>query len=118
MKFFICNECDKVINLDTDDIELKCCNKKMEEINLSNEDNHVISLQRLGNFVNIKIDDGKHSMNNVHKIVFIIIETSEGYHKKYLNSEESLCDFILTSNEVLKRIWCYCNLHGLFMMEL
>ena len=44
MRFYICSECGKIITIDNNNLDIKCCDKKCSEISLSNEDGHKIDV--------------------------------------------------------------------------
>ena len=54
-------------------------------------------------------------MLDVHYIMWIVLETSQGYQKKDLRpGEKPVARFALAEGETVIAAYEYCNLHGLW----
>ena len=57
-------------------------------------------------------------MEKEHYIMWIALETNAGVQIHYLKSgEEPKATFALTEEEQIKKVYAYCNLHGLWVKE-
>lgn len=119
-QFFYCDICGNIMTkLSKGNSIPYCCGKEMKEMEIKTDDSliekHLPHCSIYKNRVHIYVSEIPHPMNLTHQIVWIAIETSQGFHIKYLPSNEppSAC-FALSLNEKLLRIYSYCNIHGLW----
>lgn len=120
-KFYICNVCGNIITkLHDSGVTPYCCGKEMSELKentdeLVGEKHLPIYHEYNDEYIIVRVGEKTHPMEKNHYIMFIAIETNKGLSIKYLNpSDEPETDFSLASDEVLKKIYCYCNVHGLW----
>ena len=67
------------------------------------------------NKVIVNVGEIDHPMIDVHYIVMIAIETTDGYHiKKLKPGDEPNAEFTLNVNESFIRAYEYCNIHSLW----
>lgn len=121
MRFFYCPECNQVhIRLIDSDKPIVCCENPVEELvnnPISDElDEHKPTIRKIGNFVTITVDH--HPMLDIHHLLFIFLETNQGFQYKYLK-QDSLpkVEFILAQNEEIVNVFVYCNVHLLWTMN-
>lgn len=77
----------------------------------------VVSIQ--GNNVDVEVGSVAHPMLEEHYITGIYLETSLGGHFASLKpGAEPKASFILKDGEQLTAVYEYCNLHGLWKLEI
>ena len=76
-------------------------------------------VERSGNDVVVTVAEVIHPMTEAHYIMWIALETSEGFHVKNLApGEVPTATFALTDGEEPVAAYEYCNLHGLWKKEI
>ena len=124
MKFYICNHCKNIITyIDDKKVVPMCCGEKMQEIIPGTVDaareKHIPDIKVEGNIVKVQVGSVEHPMVDVHYIQFIVLEKTSGYEIKYLKPNEKPCaEFILAEGDKVVACYEYCNLHGLWKIEL
>lgn len=120
MKFYVCNNCGNlIIKLIDSKIPVVCCNQKMTEIIPGTSDGayekHVPVIKQEGNKVIVQVGEIEHPMVEVHYIMWIILETTKGFHKVDLTyGNAPIAEFYLSNDEQVICAYEYCNLHGLW----
>ena len=119
MRFFKCADCSSVLILDN---AQECCTNGWTELLANTTDasgeKHVPVIETEGSIVTVTVGSVEHPMLDAHYIMWILIETSQGYQKKNLSpGEESVARFSLAEGEQLAAAYEYCNLHGLWKAE-
>ena len=123
MKFYRCNHCKNVIvKMDDKGVPVSCCGEVMQEMVAGATDGalekHVPVIEQDGNKVKVSVGSMEHPMLEEHYIVFIVIETSQGFAKKDLKpGDKPVAEFVLAEGETLVAAYEYCNLHGLWKAE-
>lgn len=121
MKLYKCNKCGNIIEvLEGENNNIMCCGEKMVELVPNTVDaaaeKHVPFCSIEDDSVFVKIGEVFHPMEENHYISWIIAEYSNSIIKyKFKASEEASAVF---DYEKGMKIYCYCNLHGLWMKEL
>ena len=121
-KFYKCNHCGNVVEKVVDSkVPVVCCGEKMQElvpntVDASNE-KHVPVVTRLDD-CRIKVEVGSvaHPMSPEHHISFIYVETENGGIRVDLKDEPVAEVYVGSSKPVA--VYEYCNLHGLWKVEL
>lgn len=78
---------------------------------------HIPAFTITDNKVEVKIGTILHPMEDKHFINFIYLETNKGGQVKFLNPNEEPTATFLLENETPTAIYEYCNLHGLWKVE-
>lgn len=123
-KYYRCNVCGNIVEMiDDSGVVPECCGRPMELLVADSVDaaqeKHVPAYEIDGNVVSVQIGSEKHPMLEEHHIEWIEIETTEGIQRKKLHpGAEPVATFVLGDNEELKSIYEYCNLHGLWKVDL
>ncbi len=79
---------------------------------------HVPVIEADGKAITVKISTVEHPMMEAHYIMFVAIETTIGWQKKFLKpGEKPVCSFVLAEGEELVAASEFCNLHGLWKSE-
>ena len=121
-KFYKCSHCGNVVEKVVDSkVPVVCCGEKMQElipntVDASNE-KHVPVVTRLDD-CRIKVEVGSvaHPMTPEHHISFIYVETENGGIRVDLKDEPVAEVYVGSSKPVA--VYEYCNLHGLWKVEL
>ena len=122
MKFYICPSCNQVhLKIIESDQLMMCCNQE-EQLLIENAldeavINHLPTIRKVGNFITVSVPH-EHPMLDVHHIVFIAIETNEGFQIKYIKKDEPAhAGFILSNQEFIIKAYAFCNVHLLFSTD-
>jgi desulfoferrodoxin ferrous iron-binding domain len=76
---------------------------------------HVPVIENAGYEVTVTVGDVIHPMTDAHYIMWIAIETKEGFQIKHLTPDMTpTASFHLTEGDTLIAAYEYCNLHGLW----
>ena len=114
MKFYQCEKCGKIIE---SKVELAIDGWK--ELVAGSTDaaleKHVPVVTKKCKQVKVDVGSVAHPMTKEHLIEWVLIETEQGYQKKYLSAEAApVCEFSLAGGDKLVAVYAYCNLHGLW----
>ena len=121
-KFFRCRHCGNVVMKVVDRrVPVVCCGEKMEElvpntVDASNE-KHVPKVTFVDECtMNVEVGSVPHPMTPEHHICFIYVETENGGMRIDLKDvpEAMFC----TGKDKPIAVYEYCNLHGLWKVEL
>lgn len=122
-KFYICEKCGNIIRMiDDKGIPLVCCGNKMNElvpntVDASHE-KHIPQVDYSGNTLKVKVGSTTHPMESAHSIEWVYIETIEGDQCKRLKlDKEPETEFALVNGDKPIKVYAYCNLHGLWAVE-
>ena len=122
-KFYICKKCGNTIGLiNNAGVPLVCCGEEMTELVPNTTDaaveKHVPVINVDGNTVVGEIGSVPHPMTEEHHISWVYILTEKGGQRKTLApNDKPYLEFALTADDKLKKVYAYCNLHGLWMAE-
>lgn len=128
MKYYICKTCGNLVEKIVDGGNTPiCCGKPMQELSPASTDGavekHVPVFEihericdglRLHEVI-VKVGESPHPATSIHHIEWIELETTEGVHRKMLKAEDvPAAKFYICTNEKIKTVYAYCNLHGLW----
>jgi len=122
-KLYLCKHCgnlaDKLID---GGVQMVCCGEPMTELIPQTADSanekHVPLIEENGTSVKVTVGSTLHPMEEKHHIVFIILETNQGFQKKDLVVDgEPSAVFALSEGEKVIAAYEYCNLHGFWGFE-
>lgn len=116
-----CNEL--VLVLKDDDGNLSCCGEPMKLLKANTTDaaneKHVPVATVNGNVVDVVVGSIEHPMTEEHLIDFIYLETEKGGQIRHLTpQDEPKATFVLAEGDKAVAVYEYCNLHGLWKLEL
>lgn len=123
-KFFICSVCGNIVEMiDHKGPKVVCCGKQMNEL-VANTieaslEKHIPVVNIEGNKVKVQVGSTLHPMIQEHHIAWIYMITTQGTQRKCLdiNSEPTI-EFALIEGDKVLEVYAYCNLHGLWKVEL
>ncbi|MFA7673290.1 MAG: desulfoferrodoxin family protein [Clostridia bacterium] len=122
-KFYICKHCGNILGLiNNAGAPLICCGEKMTELIPNTTDatkeKHVPVVKVNGNRVTVDIGSLPHPMIREHYIMWVYIQTEKGGQRKVLAPDDKpTTEFILTDDDMIRKAFIYCNLHGLWMTD-
>lgn len=122
IKFFKCKKCGNIIvRIVGKNEDFDCCDEKMQELIPGEVDasveKHIPSIIKKDNEIIVEVGEVLHPMEDKHYISFILLETTNGYQIKYLNSNDA-ARAIFRVDEKIIAAYEYCTLHGLWKKEL
>jgi len=122
-KFFICQHCGNLIGLiENNNKPISCCGEDMTElvpntVDASNE-KHVPAVTVSEDSISVQVGSIPHPMTDEHHIQFIYVETENGGQRKGLSAGDSPnADFCFVNDKPIA-VYEYCNLHGLWKIDL
>lgn len=122
VEFYICNHCKNIITKVNDSgVNVVCCGEDMHKLVPNTSDGagekHVPSYKIDGTKVEVVIGSVLHPATVEHHIQFIALETENDLQIHWLKPTEEPKTVFYTDQKV-KAIYEYCNLHGLWKVEL
>ena len=129
MTVYYCKHCKNlVVSVHDSGVTMKCCGEDMEKLIPNTADGskekHVPVGVKEDGKITIKVGSEAHPMTEEHYIEWVALETPHGFFVKYLKPgdkpEKSFCisKTCSTCNMAKKKIYAYCNLHGLYSAEI
>ncbi len=123
-KFFVCKHCGNLVGMIFDSgASLVCCGDNMKELVANtvdaSQEKHVPVVTVDGNTVTVKVGSVPHPMTPEHHIAWIYVQTEQGGQRKCVkNRPEAAAEFALAEGDKVVAVYEYCNLHGLWKVEL
>lgn len=124
VKFFKCNVCGNVaVKMVDSGVTMSCCGQPMVELKPNTTDaageKHVPVVTKIDE-KSIKVEVGSvaHPMLEAHHISFIYVETENGGINVDLKVGQKPEAVVYVGNDKPLAVYEYCNLHGLWKVEL
>ena len=116
-KFLVCEHCGNFVGVIKDSgVPMTVLNANTVDASVEKH-TPVVSVE--GNKVIATVGSVEHPMVDVHYIEWIYVETNKGGQRKALNPGEApKAEFVMADGEVVKAVYAYCNLHGLWKTEI
>ncbi len=124
VKFYRCEICGNIaIKVVDSGVDLVCCGQPMVELVADTTDasleKHVPKVTQEGNHVHVNIGSIDHPMEPEHYIQFICLVKDAGYEiHPLIAGDAPATDFFLGEGEEPREVYEYCNIHGLWKIEL
>ena len=117
-EFYRCEHCGNIVGMVySSGVPLICCGKKMQKL-VSTLEQHLPKVSVHGNIVAADIGGTPHPMTDEHLIEWVYLKTtSAGQRKNLKPGDAPQVKFALTDDEPVA-VYAYCNLHGLWKIEL
>ena len=121
-KFYKCAHCGNVVQKVVDNkVPVFCCGQKMEELVPgtveASVEKHLPVVTDLGNGVlRVEVGSVHHPMLDEHHIAFVYVETERGDIRIDLK-DEPVCEVYVGQDRPVA-VYEYCNLHGLWKVDL
>lgn len=123
MEFYICKHCGNIITFtENKGVPVFCCGEKMHKLIPGSVDaaveKHIPIYTVNNNTVTVTVGSVIHPMTAEHLIDWVALETEQGTQIKHLTADsEPKIEFALTNGDTVKKVYAYCNLHGLWVAE-
>ena len=123
LKFLHCKTCGNIITfLESVGVTPVCCGEPMLKLTANTEDaateKHVPEVTVEGNKVSAVIGSSIHPMVEEHYIQFIVLETDNGFHVRFLEAGQEPKAVFEVNGEKPVAVYEYCNLHGLWKIQI
>lgn len=124
LEMYKCKHCGNiVINIHNSGVPIVCCGEPMAKLEANTVDaaqeKHVPVVNVEGNKLTAKVGSVEHPMTEEHFIEFIILETEKGLEvKKLTPADKPEAVFAVAEGDKAVAVYEYCNLHGLWKVEL
>ena len=114
LKIYQCEACKKTV-ISATELKLAGWNEMVAGSTDAAKEKHVPVVTKKCKQVKVDVGSVAHPMSEEHLIEWVAIETEQGYQVKYLKAGQTpVCTFTLADGDVLKAVYAYCNLHGLW----
>lgn len=123
-KFFMCSICGNIVEMiESKGPKVVCCGKVMNELVANtveaSTEKHIPQVSINGDLVRVQVGSIIHPMIEEHYISWIYIVTTQGTQRKLLEvNSEPIAEFKLTEDDKVLEVYEYCNIHGLWKLEL
>lgn len=118
-KFFIDDDGKCIVRSVAGDCEISSFHELKAEMKDGAGEKHLPVVKVENNIVTVEVGSIHHPMTAEHSIEWIYLVTETGEQLAYLNSDsEPIVRFALLSDDKPKCVYAYCNLHGLWKIEL
>lgn len=123
-QFYICSVCGNLVGMiDKKGPKIVCCGKPMNELipnsSEASVEKHTPSVNITDDIVNVQVGSSIHPMTEEHHIAWVYILTNLGGQRKSLDiNKEPVVSFKLIDGEKLMEVHSYCNLHGLWKLDI
>ncbi len=122
-KFFICKHCGNMVGLiENKGVPLVCCGEAMAELVANTEEaateKHIPAVKKVDGGIEVSVGSVLHPMEDQHFITFVYVETEKGGQRKCLKPGDSPVLSFSFADDAPKSVFAYCNIHGLWKIDL
>ncbi len=122
-KFYICEKCGNLIEKhENSGVPVVCCGQKMSELVAgtveASREKHIPVAEVRDGVVTVTVGSVLHPMTEEHLISWIYLETDRGSQKKLLTAGDAPVAKFAILDEKPVAVYAWCNLHGLWRVEL
>ena len=122
-KFYVCETCGNLVGMINESgVNMVCCGKKMTEIVPgtveASKEKHIPVATVKGNTVKVNVGSVDHPMTEEHLIEWVYLQTCRGGQRKCLKAGDAPTVTFALCDEKPVAVYAYCNLHGLWKVEL
>ena len=122
-KFYICEKCGNLVEkIEDSGVPMVCCGQKMSEIVAgtveASREKHIPVASVEGDVVNVVVGSIEHPMVEEHSILWIELVSDKGVQRKHLKPGEAPKVSFALAGEKPLAVYAYCNLHGLWKVEI
>ena len=122
-KFYICEHCGNLVGMIHDaGVPLMCCGKKMQKLEAgvveASHEKHIPVVKVEGNVVHVEVGSVEHPMIEAHSILWVYLQTDKGGQRKNLEVGKAPKVSFALADEKPVAVYAYCNLHGLWKVEI
>ncbi len=122
-RFFICPHCGNIVGMiKSGGAPLMCCGQKMVALEAgvveASHEKHIPVVTVEDGIVKVCVGSVEHPMTEEHNIAWVYLQTNKGGQRKCLNANEKPETVFALADEKPVAVYAYCNLHGLWKVEL
>ncbi|HIR22898.1 MAG TPA: desulfoferrodoxin [Candidatus Scatosoma pullicola] len=118
LKFYRCEKCGKMLITESE-LALDGWKEVIAGTTEAAREKHIPAVTVDGNEVKVCVGSVAHPMTAEHLIEWVAVETEQGYAVKYLKADSKPeATFVLSDGDKAKKVYAYCNLHGLWSYSL
>ena len=122
-KFYICEKCGNIVGMiHSSGAPLVCCGQKMTKLEAgvveASREKHIPVVNVNGDSVEVIVGSVLHPMSEEHSIEWVYLETDRGGQRKCLKAGDEPKAIFALSGEKPVAVYAYCNLHGLWKIEI
>ena len=122
-QFYICEKCGNLVEkIEDSGVPMVCCGQKMSEIVAgtveASREKHIPVASVEGDVVNVVVGSIEHPMAEEHSILWIELVSDKGVQRKHLKPGEAPKVSFALAGEKPLAVYAYCNLHGLWKVEI
>ncbi len=122
-KFYRCERCGNIIGKIHDSgVSVVCCGEKMKKLEAGTTEasleKHIPVVTVAEGEVKVVVGSVLHPMTAEHSIEWVYLETDIGGQRKALRPGDAPEVTFALSGEKAVAVYAYCNLHGLWKVEL
>ena len=122
-KFYVCETCGNLVGMINESgVNMMCCGKKMTQIVPgtveASKEKHIPVATVEGNTVKVNVGSVDHPMTEEHLIEWVYLQTCRGGQRKCLKAGDAPTVTFALCDEKPVAVYAYCNLHGLWKVEL
>ncbi|MCL1834832.1 MAG: desulfoferrodoxin [Oscillospiraceae bacterium] len=122
-KFFYCKHCGNLVGLVSDKhVPMICCGEKLSELIPNtveaSAEKHIPEAKLAGDVLTVQVGSVAHPMEEEHNIAFIYVETEHGGQRKALPVGAAPSATFTFVDDKPIAVFAYCNLHGLWKVDL
>ena len=122
-KFYICRHCGNLVGMiNNSGVPMVCCGEKMQALEANTTEaageKHIPAVTVDGGTVKVTVGEVKHPMQPEHYIQWVYVQMEKGGQRKsFKPGDEPTATFSVGDDKVVA-VYAYCNLHGLWAVEL
>ncbi len=122
-KFYRCRHCGNLVGLiENAGVPMICCGEPMEELKPNTVDaaqeKHVPVVTKQGNELRVNVGEVLHPMEEKHFIQWVYLQTKRGGQRKGFDPGDNPEAVFCVIDDEPVAVFAYCNLHGLWKIEL
>ena len=122
-KFYICEKCGNLVEkIDDSGVPMVCCGQKMTPVVAgvveASREKHIPVATVVDNFVRVSVGSVEHPMSEEHSILWVELKTDKGVQRKNLEVGAPPVAVFALADEKPLEVYAYCNLHGLWKVEI
>ena len=122
-KFYVCSRCGNLVGMINESgVPMMCCGQKMDElvpntVEASGE-KHIPAVKLGDGVVEVNVGSVDHPMAPEHYIEWVYVQTEKGGQRKALKPGDAPHVTFALGDDKAVAVYAYCNLHGLWKVDL
>ena len=122
-RFYICEKCGNIVGMiHNGGVPMMCCGQKMAKLEAgvveASHEKHIPVVAVDGNTVRVNVGSVTHPMSEEHHIAWVYLQTNRGGQRKCLDVTGAPEVIFALADETPVAVYAYCNLHGLWKVDI